>query len=99
MRYVIEFGIRGGNHSGNIVLNSKKAGAELAAALVHVFLGVEKEFHMSSANRSWWKLERNEPRKTWTSSFHFVALSKLDGVPRGDATSTLWRKDETNNPT
>lgn len=92
MRYVIEFGIRGGNHSGEIVLNSKKTGAELAAAIVHVFLGEEGECRLSSANRSWWKLKKNEPRKTWTSSSHFVALSKLDGVPRGSACSTLWRR-------
>jgi hypothetical protein len=54
---------------------------------------VEHEVHLSSANRSWWKLEKNEPRKTWTSCLHFVALSKLDGVPRGAAAASLWRKE------
>jgi hypothetical protein len=36
--------------------------------------------------------DRYSRRMTWKSKTHFVAVSKLDGVPRGPAAADLWRK-------
>ena len=91
MKYVIEFGNRGGTYCENLVIPTAALAARLAANLVHVFTN---NIGHPSATAASWKLAKNQPRMTWTSATHFVSLSKLDGVMRGPASAELWRADE-----
>lgn len=91
MKYCIEFGVRGGECVETIILHDMENAAKLASSLIRVF---ENSKESPSSNQNTWHLARNEPRKSWTSSEHYVALSKLDGIDRGAASSKLWRKDE-----
>ena len=40
-----------------------------------------------------WNMLKGIYRKTWQSKTHFVAVSKLDGVMRGPASTNLWKLD------
>lgn len=90
MQYVLEFGVRGGQHVDNVKLSSAKVARTLAASLVRVFLD---SLESASASQEYWRMDANCVRKTWQSSSHFVALSKLDQMSRGSASATLWRKE------
>lgn len=89
MKYCLEFGIRGGAYTETQIIPTAKLAEALAKTLTAAF-----------TNNPWatstldWKFNRDSvTRKTWQSKTHFVALSKLDGVPRGPASPQLWRKD------
>jgi hypothetical protein len=84
---VVEFGVRGGNHCDNFVLPTYALGEELATKLVFVL----SENPDNTPKSEFFNL-KTSPRMSWTSSTHYVSLSRLDGVPRGPATPDLWRK-------
>lgn len=86
MKHVIEFGVRGGAHT-SITLPSGKLAASMASSIVGVLLN---DHGAPDAKLSEWKLAHNCPRRSWTSSTHFVSVSKLDGVMRGPASPSLW---------
>lgn len=85
MKYVLEFGRKGGFHNDNIILPTLKMGMHLAASLVCTF-----ENDAFACTPQQWVDHR--ARSTWESETHFVALSQLDGRPRGSASAGLWRK-------
>lgn len=91
MKCVLEFGVRGGNFTEVQIIPTQKLGAQLAAALVHVFSNPIPD--SLSSFKSTWELRRDTPRKSWQSSTHFVSLSLLDGEMRGPASAKLWKKD------
>jgi hypothetical protein len=78
MKAIVEFGVRGGKHTKHVCPNAKQA-ANLAASMAFVFgetCGASRE--------SYFDVSRSSPRVSWQSSTHFVSVSLLDGVPRGD---------------
>lgn len=87
--YVLEFGVRGGAHTENVIVPTRKLAEQLARQLVMVF---KNDPHAKGAGARDWTFDKYTRRQTWQSSTHFVALSKLDGVPRGPAAAVLWRK-------
>lgn len=89
MKCVLEFGVRGGAHVDNLIFPSARLAILTAARLVMVFTN---DPHSPSAYPHNWKVNARNPRNTWTSATHFVAVSLLDGVPRGAAAAGLWRK-------
>jgi len=93
-KYVIEFGIRGGAYSTSNVLGSLKAARTLAASLVHVLSAKVEEFPpgLTGTVPQDWEITEEFPRQVWVSSTHFVALSLLDGVPRGPVSVKYWKK-------
>ena len=89
MKYVLEFGVRGGAHTENQVLPTRNAAEKMARALVFVFTG---DPHANGATARCWTFSKHGRRMTWKNATHYVALSKLDGIPRGPASAGLWRK-------
>jgi hypothetical protein len=89
MKCVLEFGKVRGALCENVVVPTGTLGASLAANLVHVF-GAAATSRTSALPTSW-KLSRHVPRRSWTDGTHFVALSALDGIPRGPAAASLWK--------
>lgn len=89
MKYVMEFGARGGAHTENFVVPTRKLAEGLAGNLVMVFT---KDPRHRAAGKAWAWWPKGCSRLTWRSASHFVAISKLDGVPRGPASAALWRK-------
>jgi hypothetical protein len=89
MKYVIEFGVRGGAHTENQTTNTRDQAERLARSLVAVFTN---DPHACGATARDWMFSKHDKRMTWKSQTHFVAVSKLDGVMRGPASAGLWRK-------
>lgn len=89
MKYVIEFGVRGGAHTDNLVVPTRKLAERLARNLVMVF---KNDPHADGARAQDWRLTPECERQTWQNATHFVSVSKLDGVMRGPASAVLWRK-------
>ena len=89
MKYVIEFGVRGGAHTENLILPTRKLATELARKLV---LSFTNDPHHPAAAPIAWAWPASCPRMYWQSPTHYIAVSKLDGVMRGPASATLWRK-------
>ncbi len=89
-KYVLEFGVRGGQMRDNAVLTSGKMGSELAADLVRVF--TDDSLGDGTQPRHWWLLKGID-RKTWASETHFVALSRLPNS-LGAASAGLWPKSQ-----
>lgn len=89
MKYVLEFGVRGGAHVDNIIVPSRRLAEQMARSLVMVFTN---DPHASGATGRDWLISKRGARMTWQSATHFVAISKLDGAPRGSASAGLWRK-------
>ena len=89
MKYALEFGLRGGAHTENQILPTRDAAEKMARALVSVF---SNDPHASGATARDWVMTKHAKRMTWQSAAHFVAISKLDNVPRGPASAGLWRK-------
>lgn len=89
MKYVIEFGVRGGAHTENLIVPTRKLAEELARKLILAFTN---DPHHPAAAPIAWRLPAACPRQTWQSATHYVVMSKLDGVPRGPASASLWRK-------
>ena len=87
MKVVLEFGIRGGYHIDNLVFPTAKLAARTAAAIANSFEARETQFEGN------YLVSRRKPRVSWSSSTHFVAVSILDGVMRGPAAASLWRKE------
>lgn len=90
MKCVLEFGVRGGQLTESVILDTQKLGAQLAANLVRVFTNKQDN---PMAKMDQWKVRKDLPRKSWQSSTHFVSLTVLDGKPRGCASASLWKKD------
>ncbi len=90
MKTVLEFGVRGGQFAESIILPSQGCGAQMASHLVRVFSNNQQHTY---ADKKQWRVWSDMPRRSWTSSTHFVALSILDGKPRGSASAQLWKKD------
>lgn len=86
MKYVVEFGVRGGAHTDNLVVPTQKLAKELAHSLVTVFLNnpYTPDFREFAKGR---KVQR----VAWNNDTHFVSISPLDGVARGPASATLWK--------
>lgn len=84
MKTVLEFGIRGGWHVDNTVLPTVKLGMRMARHMVAAFTGNEH------VRETYFAVGKHDARITWQSDTHFVALSLLDGVPRGSASAKLW---------
>jgi hypothetical protein len=82
MKTCLEFGNIGGRHT-EIVLPTVKLGVILAGKLQHVF---------TDKVQTYWKVSKTMPRQSWNNSEYFIALSILDGVSRGPASTSLWRK-------
>jgi hypothetical protein len=89
MKYVIEFGVRGGAYTENLVVPTPALAGRIARGLVLAFTN---DPHHPAAAPTEWRFPRACPRQSWSSSTHFIAVSKLDGVPRGPASAALWRK-------
>ena len=89
MKYVIEFGVRGGPYTESMVLPTRALAEELARTLVAVFCN---DANAEGAYMKHWTLALCHTRKTWQNRTHFVAVSKLDGVRRGPASAALWPK-------
>lgn len=92
MKYALEFGAIGGAHSDNCIIFTLKEAQKIAASLVFVLTG---DYSHPAARLIEWKISKTTPRITWQNPTHFVALSALDGVPRGAASAQLWKKDST----
>ena len=91
MKFMLEFGNRGGAHTDNVVLPTEKLAVGMAARLVMVF---QNDPHaIGASTQSWW-FPRNHRQATWQSATHFVALTKLDGRNTGGKAGALWRKSE-----
>ena len=89
MKYVLEFGVRGGAHTENLIVPTRKLAQEMARKLVLVFTN---DPHHSAAAPVAWEMPPSCPRQTWQSPTHYISMSKLDGIPRGPASAGLWRK-------
>lgn len=90
MKYVLEFGVRGGAHTENLIVPTQKLAQEMARKLVLTF---SNDPHHPAAALTEWQFPRSCPRMTWQSPTHYVSVSKLDGVMRGPASATLWRPE------
>lgn len=88
MKYILEFGAIGGAHSDNCIISTMKEAQKIAASLVFV---LTQDYSRPAARTIEWKISKTTPRITWKNHSHFVALSALDGVPRGPASAQLWR--------
>lgn len=84
MKAVLEFGIRGGYHTDNLVIPSAKLAASLAKAIAQALMDEECT--------TCFLVARTQPRISLTSSKHFVSVTLLDGVARGPASTDLWRQ-------
>lgn len=89
MKYVVEFGVRGGVHTENQVMTTRDQAEKLARSLVAVFCN---DSRAAGATPRDWLFSKHGTRMTWANETHFVAVSKLDGKPRGPASAGLWRK-------
>lgn len=90
MKYVVEFGVRGGAHTDNQVMHTRDQATRLARSLVSVF---ENNPHAHGATDKYWFFTKYDKRVTWRNETNFVAVSKLDGLSRGPASPALWRCD------
>lgn len=92
MRCVIEFGNRGGAHTGSLPAGSAKQAARIAANLVHVFTNGDGS---GPGHLQAWTVRQDQPRISWQSSSHFVSVSRLDdkSLP-GPAAAKLWKKGD-----
>ena len=88
MKYVVEFGVRGGAHTGNLVVPTQRLAKELANNLVRVLLN-------DPCTPEFWAFDKGRKvrRASWISATHFVSISPLDGVARGPASNTLWKPE------
>jgi hypothetical protein len=89
MKYILEFGVRGGAHTENLTFPTRQLAEDTARKLVMVF---ENDPHANGTGQRDWLFDKHTVRMTWQSPTHFVAVSKLDGVSRGPASAGLWRK-------
>ena len=89
MKYVIEFGVRGGAHTENLTVPTRALAQEIARKLVLVFTN---DPHHPAAACNEWRMPPACVRETWQSPTHYVSVSKLDGVMRGPASAALWRR-------
>lgn len=92
MKYCLEFGVRGGRISSQLIIPSSALARRTAADLVHV-LHDPKERPVGCLQHEW-HLSKEYPRLVWASMTHYVALSLLDGVDRGPASSRYWAVPE-----
>lgn len=89
MKYVLEYGVRGGAHVDNQILPTCKLAEQFARRLVMVFCN--DPFAQGAEERNW-IMAKCDYRKYWQNATHYVGISRLDGVMRGSASSALWRK-------
>jgi len=84
MKVVIEFGIRGGRHVDNIILPTPKLADQLAR-------GIAFTYGRDMQKVGEFLVGKDCPRQTWTSSTHFVSVTRLDGSQQGAASGKLWK--------
>jgi len=89
MKYVVEFGNRGGMHVDNLIVPTRELAENLARKLACTFANDPHAATMRD-----FVFSKHTKRFTWQNTTHFVAVSKLDGVPRGSASAGLWRKPQ-----
>jgi hypothetical protein len=97
MKYVLEFGVRGGAHADNVVIPTRKLAEKLAANMVFILSNSDGQARIQGdmfSSTKTWKLTPSTPRVSWQSSTHFVSLSILDGVARGPAAAKLWKREQ-----
>ena len=87
MKYVLEFGARGGAHVDNWIVPTLKLAVSLASNIANSYAN-----DTMATTKQQWLPTKYDVRTVWQSPTHFVALSKLDGIPRGAASAYLWRK-------
>ena len=90
MKVILEFGNRGGAHTDNLIFPNAKLAIKTACAII---MTLNNDPYTIGANNGYWLLNSKHPRATWQSETHFVAVSILDGIERGCATASLWRKN------
>ena len=92
MSYCVEFGLRGGAHTDNLVLPSLKLSVKLACSLVAVF--TNNTDHTSANPSAWWITSKQHGKRTdreyWQNDTHFVSISKLPRTD-GPASAQLWK--------
>lgn len=88
-KYCLEFGVRGGAHTDNVVIPTRALAEKLARCLVMTF---KNDPHATGATARDWVMGKHCARQTWQSSKHFVSITRLDGGARGPAAAGLWRK-------
>lgn len=91
MKYVLEFGRVGGAHTDNIVVPTRKLAERLARTIAGTYAN-----DMAVTDSRTWAFDKHTVRKTWTDHTFFVAVSKLDGEPRGPASARLWKGRDLN---
>lgn len=89
MKYVFEFGVRGGMHSDNTILPTQLLAREMASRMVMVLTNKPDN---PATSLDAWQFTGDTTRIVWQSPTHFVAISKLDGTARGAASGKLWKK-------
>ena len=87
MKAVLEFGVRGGYHTDNVILPNAKLAQQIALNIARSYGGPD------TLTLSDFRVGVKCSRASWSSSTHFVSVSALDGVMRGPASSTLWKKE------
>jgi hypothetical protein len=91
MKYVVEFGVRGGALTENLVVPSRFLASKLAQSLVGILMN---DWNVLGAHHNDWDMPHSLWRRTWTTRTHFVAVSRLHGSDiargRGPASPILW---------
>jgi hypothetical protein len=89
MKYCLEFGVRGGAHTDNVVIPNRKLAEQMARLLVMTFCN---DPHANGAGERDWLFFKGCKRLIWKNETHYVAVSVLDGVMRGPASAAVWSK-------
>lgn len=84
MRYIVEFGVRGGHLTENVQMPSARKAARLCSAVSNLLVPGQ------IIPPALWYIPRGAVRAYWVTRTHFIAVSVLDGVPRGPASALLW---------
>lgn len=88
MKVVLEFGVCGGAHTDNIVIDSAKLAASIAAKMHMVFTNDPSKASVKAIKE--WTVSARQTRVTWTDSKHFVSVTYL-GKHQGAASGHLWK--------
>lgn len=90
MAFILEFGIKGGAHTDNVIVPTSKLADKLARSLQWVL-------SEGTAESKWYittEKHRRTKRECWESSTHFVSLTRAGSGVEGPASSKLWKKEQ-----